>query len=189
MSSIRLASRVSRIKPSPTLAVDARAKELKAQGKDVIGLGAGEPDFDTPDFIKDAAIKAIRHGLPRTGCRRDSSREKAIVAKFKRDNGLDFAPPSLVVLRKQVLQSGTGLLESGTSYHPCTIGCRTRIWCCWPMASQCDLRRTSKAQVTANAGCDYPQDQDVLSCSPSIHRWSYQERLTSSARCCASIHG
>ena len=60
LSAIRLSNRVNRIKPSPTLAVDARAKALKAQGKDVISLGAGEPDFDTPDHIKEAAIRAIR---------------------------------------------------------------------------------------------------------------------------------
>ncbi|HYG85041.1 MAG TPA: aspartate transaminase, partial [Azospirillum sp.] len=57
-----LASRLSRIKPSPTIAVSNKARELKAAGRDVIGLGAGEPDFDTPDNIKDAAIKAIQAG-------------------------------------------------------------------------------------------------------------------------------
>ncbi len=57
-----LSERVQRIKPSPTLAVTAKANELKAAGKDVIGLGAGEPDFDTPDFIKEAAIKALGGG-------------------------------------------------------------------------------------------------------------------------------
>ena len=58
-----LSERVQRIKPSPTLAVTAKANELKAAGKDVIGLGAGEPDFDTPDFIKQAAIQAINAGF------------------------------------------------------------------------------------------------------------------------------
>nr|MDQ2696624.1 aspartate transaminase [Pseudomonadota bacterium] len=60
---VELSQRVQRIKPSPTLAVTARANALKAAGRDVIGLGAGEPDFDTPDFIKEAAIKAIRDGF------------------------------------------------------------------------------------------------------------------------------
>ncbi|MDH3562711.1 MAG: aspartate transaminase, partial [Gammaproteobacteria bacterium] len=60
---MRLSNRVNRIKPSPTLAVTTRARELKAQGKDVIGLGAGEPDFDTPDHVKEAAIRAIREGF------------------------------------------------------------------------------------------------------------------------------
>lgn len=59
---IQLANRVKRIKPSPTLAVTARAAELKAAGQDIVGLGAGEPDFDTPQHIKEAAIKAIHDG-------------------------------------------------------------------------------------------------------------------------------
>ncbi|HKQ29793.1 MAG TPA: pyridoxal phosphate-dependent aminotransferase [Burkholderiales bacterium] len=98
MSSIRLASRVSRIKPSPTLAVDARAKQLKAEGKDVIGLGAGEPDFDTPQHIKDAGAKAIRDGFTKyTAVDGTPSLKKAIVAKFKRDNGLDYAAEQVLV--------------------------------------------------------------------------------------------
>ena len=60
---IRVAQRLSRIKPSPTLAVTARAAKLKAEGKDIIGLGAGEPDFDTPKHIADAGCDAIRNGL------------------------------------------------------------------------------------------------------------------------------
>ena len=62
MSDLKLSDRVQRIKPSPTLAVTTRAAELRAQGKDIIGLGVGEPDFDTPDHIKEAAIEAIRAG-------------------------------------------------------------------------------------------------------------------------------
>ncbi|MDH5486697.1 MAG: aspartate transaminase, partial [Gammaproteobacteria bacterium] len=61
---MRLSNRVNRIKPSPTLAVTNRARELRAQGKDVIGLGAGEPDFDTPEHVKEAAIRAIREVSP-----------------------------------------------------------------------------------------------------------------------------
>ena len=62
MSDINLSDRVQRIKPSPTLAITSKAAELRAQGKDIIGLGAGEPDFDTPDHIKQAAIEAINAG-------------------------------------------------------------------------------------------------------------------------------
>ena len=84
-----LSERVQRIKPSPTLAVTARANELKAAGKDVIGLGAGEPDFDTPEFIKEAAIRAIHAGLTKyTPVDGAASLKKAIIAKFQRDNGL-----------------------------------------------------------------------------------------------------
>ena len=83
---------LNRISPSPTLAITARVFELKAQGVDVIGLGAGEPDFDTPDFVKEAAIKAIRDGKTKyTVVDGTPELKAAIVAKFKRDNGLDYA--------------------------------------------------------------------------------------------------
>ena len=93
-----LSERVQRIKPSPTLAVTAKANELKAAGKDVIGLGAGEPDFDTPDFIKDAAIKAINAGFTKyTPVDGTASLKKAIIAKFQRDNGLTYEPKQILV--------------------------------------------------------------------------------------------
>ncbi len=98
MSTIQLSERVQRIKPSPTLAVTARAKELRAQGKDVIGLGAGEPDFDTPGHIKEAAIRAIREGFTKyTAVDGTPSLKQAIIAKFKRDNGFEFAPDQVLV--------------------------------------------------------------------------------------------
>jgi len=98
VSSIVLSERVSRIKPSPTLAVTNRARELKAQGKDVIGLGAGEPDFDTPAHIKRAAIKAIEDGFTKyTAVDGTPSLKQAIIAKFQRDNGLQFAPDQILV--------------------------------------------------------------------------------------------
>ena len=98
MSSIVLSERVSRIKPSPTLAVTNRARELKAQGKDVIGLGAGEPDFDTPAHIKRAAIKAIEDGFTKyTAVDGTPSLKQAIIGKFQRDNGLQFAPDQILV--------------------------------------------------------------------------------------------
>ena len=93
-----LSERVQRIKPSPTLAVTAKANELKAAGKDVIGLGAGEPDFDTPDFIKDAAIKAIHAGFTKyTPVDGTAGLKKAIIAKFQRDNGLNYDPKQILV--------------------------------------------------------------------------------------------
>ncbi|MBP8111449.1 MAG: pyridoxal phosphate-dependent aminotransferase, partial [Agitococcus sp.] len=86
------------IKPSPTLAVTNRAAELKAAGKDIIGLGAGEPDFDTPEHIKAAAIKAIENGFTKyTAVDGTPSLKKAIIAKFKRDNGLDYQPNQILV--------------------------------------------------------------------------------------------
>lgn len=82
---------LSRVKPSATLAADAKARELKAQGRDVISLAAGEPDFDTPDNIKEAAIKAIRDGKTKyTNVDGIVELKEAIVAKFQRENGLTY---------------------------------------------------------------------------------------------------
>lgn len=93
-----LSTRVQAIKPSPTLAVTARAAKLKAEGKDIIGLGAGEPDFDTPQHIKDAAIAAINKGFTKyTPVGGTASLKQAIIAKFKRDNGLDYTAKQILV--------------------------------------------------------------------------------------------
>lgn len=93
-----LAARVQRIKPSPTLAVSARADELKASGKDIISLSVGEPDFDTPEFIKAAAIKAINDGFTKyTAVDGTSGLKKAIINKFSRDNQLSYAPDQILV--------------------------------------------------------------------------------------------
>ena len=96
--SIKLSARVQAVKPSATLAITARAKALKAAGKDVVGLGAGEPDFDTPEHIKEAAIKAIREGFTKyTEVDGTPSLKRAVIAKFKRDNGLEYAPEQILV--------------------------------------------------------------------------------------------
>jgi aspartate aminotransferase len=88
-----LSEALERIQPSPTIAVSQKARELKAAGRDVIGLGAGEPDFDTPDNIKEAAIAAIRRGETKyTAVEGIPELRAAISAKFKRENGLDYAP-------------------------------------------------------------------------------------------------
>ena len=93
-----LSTRVQAIKPSPTLAVTARAAKLKAEGKDIIGLGAGEPDFDTPQHIKDAAIAAINKGFTKyTAVGGTPSLKQAVIAKFKRDNGLDYTAKQILV--------------------------------------------------------------------------------------------
>ncbi|WP_372609993.1 pyridoxal phosphate-dependent aminotransferase [Aquicoccus sp.] len=93
-----LSDTLSRVKPSPTIAVSNLAAELKAQGKDVIGLGAGEPDFDTPDHIKAAGIAAIEAGKTKyTAVDGIPELKQAICAKFKRDNGLDYAPDQVSV--------------------------------------------------------------------------------------------
>jgi len=93
-----LSDTLSRVKPSPTIAVTQKAAELKAAGKDVIGLGAGEPDFDTPQNIKDAAKAAIDAGKTKyTAVDGIPELKKAICAKFKRENGLDYTPSQVTV--------------------------------------------------------------------------------------------
>lgn len=95
---IALAGRVQQVKPSPTLAVAAKASKMKAQGHDVIGLGTGEPDFDTPDNIKRAAIEAIHAGFTKyTAVDGIPELKSAIQAKFKRDNGLDYQLNQILV--------------------------------------------------------------------------------------------
>src|SRR5438067_9692400 len=93
-----LAESLGRIQPSPTIAVTNKARELKAAGRDVIGLGAGEPDFDTPDNIKEAAIKAIRDGKTKyTAVDGIPELKAAIVAKFKRENGIEYKTSEISV--------------------------------------------------------------------------------------------
>jgi len=93
-----LSHRVQRIKPSPTLAITARAKELKAAGKDIIGLGAGEPDFDTPDHIKAAAIEAINRGFTKyTAVDGIPELKQAIIDKLKQENALDYTLNQILV--------------------------------------------------------------------------------------------
>ncbi len=94
----KLSQRVQRIKPSPTLAVTARAAEMRAAGHDVIGLGAGEPDFDTPDHIKQAAVEAIREGFTKyTPVGGIPGLKKAIVSKLERENGLSYGTDQILV--------------------------------------------------------------------------------------------
>jgi aspartate aminotransferase len=95
---VSLSRRVQRVKPSPTLAVTARAARLKAEGRDVIGLGAGEPDFDTPPHIAQAGVDAIKSGFTRyTNVEGINELKDAIIAKFERDNGLRYERPQVLV--------------------------------------------------------------------------------------------
>ena len=94
----QLSNRIQKVKPSATLAITAKAQELRAEGKDIIGLGAGEPDFDTPEHIKQAGIKAIESGFTRyTAVDGTAGLKAAIIAKFKRDNQLDYQPGQILV--------------------------------------------------------------------------------------------
>ncbi|MCH8218171.1 MAG: pyridoxal phosphate-dependent aminotransferase [Planctomycetes bacterium] len=95
---MKISQRAESVPPSMTIAVTARAKELKAQGVDVVGFGAGEPDFDTPQYIKDAAIEALKAGQTKyTAVAGIPELRKAIADKLKRDNGLDYSPDQVIV--------------------------------------------------------------------------------------------
>ncbi|SEL69407.1 aspartate aminotransferase [Sphingomonas palmae] len=95
---MKTSAALDRISPSPTLAITSRVMELKRAGVDVIGLGAGEPDFDTPEFVKEAAIQAIRDGKTKyTNVDGTPELKEAIVAKFARDNNLTYTPPQISV--------------------------------------------------------------------------------------------
>ena len=114
---IPLSNRVQRIKPSPTLAVTAKAAQLKREGRDIIGLGAGEPDFDTPAHIKLAAIAAINNGFTKyTAVDGIPSLKQAIIAKFARDNGLTYTANQVLVScggKQSFYNLAQALLNSG----------------------------------------------------------------------------
>ncbi|MGR9114731.1 MAG: pyridoxal phosphate-dependent aminotransferase [Gammaproteobacteria bacterium] len=96
--SIKLSDRVKSVKPSPTLAITARAAAMRAEGKDIIGLGAGEPDFDTPDHIKAAAVKALDNGFTKyTPVGGTPGLKKAVIDKFKKDNNLTYQAKQVLV--------------------------------------------------------------------------------------------
>lgn len=113
----RLSERVARIKPSPTMAVTAKAAELKRAGRDVIGLGAGEPDFDTPEHIKAAAIEAIRAGRTKyTAVEGILELREAICDKFRRDNAIEYQPDQVLVscgAKQSIYNLATALLGPG----------------------------------------------------------------------------
>jgi len=115
--SSKLSARVQAVKPSPTLAITARAAALRAEGKDVIGLGAGEPDFDTPDHIKAAAIEAINSGKTKyTAVDGTASLKQAIIDKFKRDNDFDYSAEQILVSvggKQSFYNLAQGILDAG----------------------------------------------------------------------------
>jgi len=95
---MKVSKRAQEVPPSATLAVSARAQELKAEGADVVGFGAGAPDFDTPEYIKEAAIEALKAGKTKyTAASGLIELRKAIVEKFKKENGLDYKPEQVIV--------------------------------------------------------------------------------------------
>lgn len=133
-----LSNRVERIKPSPTLAVSARADELKAAGKDIISLSVGEPDFDTPAHIKEAAIKAIQNGFTKyTAVDGTKGLKQAIVDKFARENKLQFALNQILVscgAKHSIFNLFEAVLDAGDE-----IIILAPYWVSYPdMAKLCD---------------------------------------------------
>ena len=112
-----LAARLGRIQPSQTMAVTGRARQLKAEGRDVIGLGAGEPDFDTPDHIKEAAVKAIADGYTKyTDVPGSIELREAVAAKFERENGLSYTPDQVQVAcggKQNIFNAMMATVEAG----------------------------------------------------------------------------
>jgi aspartate aminotransferase len=112
-----LSQRVQKVKPSPTLAVTARAAKLKAEGQDIIGLGAGEPDFDTPVHIADAGVEAVRKGITRyTAVDGTTELKDAIIAKFKRENALTYERNQILVssgAKQSCFNACVALLDPG----------------------------------------------------------------------------
>ncbi len=95
---MKISQRAMNISPSPTLAISAKAKQMQSEGIDVVNFGAGEPDFDTPEFIKDAAIESLKSGFTKyTPTSGTADLKKAICEKLKKDNGLDYSPSNIIV--------------------------------------------------------------------------------------------
>ncbi len=114
---MKLSKRVAKIQPSVTLAITNKAKQMKAQGIDVVGFGAGEPDFDTPDNIKAAAKKALDEGYTKyTPVPGSPELKDAIIAKLKRDNGLEYRRENIIVsvgAKHSIYNAAQALLEEG----------------------------------------------------------------------------
>ena len=127
-----LSKTLDRVKPSPTIAITAMAAELKAAGRDIIGLSAGEPDFDTPQNIKDAAVAAIAAGKTKyTAPDGIPELKQAICAKLQRENGLQYSPDQISVGTggKQTLYNAlmATLNVSWNTRTPATLNARSRF--------------------------------------------------------------
>ena len=173
---LELSKRVQAIKPSPTLAVTARAAKLKAEGKDIIGLGAGEPDFDTPQHIKDAAVEAIGKGFTKyTAVGGTPSLKQAIVAKLKRDNGLDYTAKQVLVScggKQSFFNLTLALINAGdevvipapywVSYPDIVLIAEGR-----PVIVQTGIEQSFKMSAEQLAGAITPRTKMVVINSPS----------------------
>lgn len=156
---LRLTDRVNNIKPSPTMAVTDKARQLRAAGRDVIGLGAGEPDFDTPEHIKEAAIKAIRDGITNyTAADGTPELKEAIVGKFERENNLSYKPTQVMAsvgakhCLFNVLQA---MIQAGDE-----VLIPQPVWVSYPdMVILCD---GVPVPVTANAAAEFKVTPEAL---------------------------
>ncbi|MGL6043787.1 MAG: pyridoxal phosphate-dependent aminotransferase [Sandaracinobacteroides sp.] len=171
-----LSAAINRISPSPTIAVTLKAAELKAAGRDIIGLGAGEPDFDTPDFVKEAAIAAIRAGKTKyTAVDGTPELKAAVQAKFKRDNGLDYALDEVSVNvggKQTIFNAMVATLDPGdevvipapywVSYPDIVQFCGAK-----PVIIPCPLAAGFKLQPDQLDAAITPQTKWVLLNSPS----------------------
>lgn len=128
---MKVSKRVRKVPPSATLAVTARAQELKAQGADVVGFGAGEPDFDTPDYIKDAAVEALKAGKTKyTASAGIIELRTAIANKLKKENGIEYSPEQIVVNiggKHSVYEAMQTVLEPGDE-----VILQTPYWVTYP---------------------------------------------------------
>jgi aspartate aminotransferase len=163
-----IADALNRIQPSATIAISTKAMELKAEGRDVIGLSAGEPDFDTPENIKEAAIKAIRDGKTKyTPVDGVPELKKAICAKFERDNGLKYEPGQVSVGTggKQVLFNALmATINPGDEViipAPYWVSYPDIVLLCGgtPVFVETTLEDGFKLKAGQAGGCDYAEDQ------------------------------
>ena len=148
---MKISQRAQAVAPSATLAVTSRAKELKAQGVDVVGFGAGEPDFDTPDYIKNAAIESLKGGktkyTPASGI---VELRKAISEKFKKDNGLNYSPEQIVVNiggKHSVYEAMQAVLDPGDE-----VILPTPFWVTYPEAIRLAGATPTIVKTTAHTG-------------------------------------
>jgi aspartate aminotransferase len=175
-SALKLSQRVQAVKESPTLAVTARAARLKAEGRDIIGLGAGEPDFDTPQHIKDAAKQAIDNGFTKyTPVAGIPGLKKAVVAKFKRDNALEYTEKEVIVgvggkqcifnLALAVLNPGDEVIIPApywVSYADIALVAEAR-----PVIIQCGIEQDFKLKPEQLAAAITPKTRLFIINSPS----------------------
>jgi len=171
-----LSAAINRINPSPTIAVSNKAAELKAAGHDIIGLGAGEPDFDTPDFVKEAAIAAIRAGKTKyTAVDGTPELKKAIQAKFKRDNHLDYGLDQISVNvggKQTIFNAMVATLDPGdevvipapywVSYPDIVQFCGAK-----PVIVPCGIERNFKLDPAALDAAITPRTKWLILNSPS----------------------